>query len=71
MQLANQRAVIAARLARANEHYPEPTTDELLAMHRALLDKIDERLGIQRPGTPTGAPAGAQPEPPGAELSGG
>ena len=53
VQLANQRAIIAARLVQANEHYPEPSTDELLAMHRTLLDKLDERLGIERPGAPT------------------
>jgi hypothetical protein len=53
-----RREWIEAQLKQKNEHYPEPTTDELLAQSRALLAKIDERLGI------TYQPAGDQGQPP-------
>jgi hypothetical protein len=81
VQLANQRAVRAMRLAqglaeaqRVIAERPDLTVDDYLAQSRQALDKAGELLGIERPGTPTDAPAGAQvdaPEPPvphGADL---
>lgn len=65
VQRANQRAVIAARIAQGLTEAqqviaerPEPTVDDLLMLSRQALDKAGELLGIQRPHGPTDAPAG-------------
>lgn len=65
VQLANQRAVRAERVARGLAkaeqviaERPDLTADDYIQQAKAALDKADELLGIRRTDAPTDVPAG-------------
>ncbi|MFV9634852.1 hypothetical protein [Mycobacterium neumannii] len=76
VQIAHQRAVRAARVARGLAEAeqviakrPDPTADDYIQQAKAALDKADELLGIKRPDAPTEVPAGAQADAPETEAA--